>query len=251
MRGCSGRDGRRAHRSTGSEYVLGGHERQKLDIYVPPAAGSDAADRVGAWRAWQAGSKDGCPRLVFWRRVRGGEHQLPAEPARDLSGADHRLQSGDTIPAGKRSEVPYRSGADRRLGASAGGHLVALLGTTGDVTKFDEGRTLSSQAVCRRCAISSGRRTLKIGTSVRRWITTRQIRRHRGSSAGQSRRMTRQYRTPTRLPTFRKTTRPFDCARDADPLVPHNQSELLQAAAGGGWREESAAHRQGRRAWVQ
>jgi len=44
------------------EYVKGGHERQKLDLYLPEKA--DGPLPVIIWihgGAWKQGSKDGCP----------------------------------------------------------------------------------------------------------------------------------------------------------------------------------------------
>jgi len=84
------------------EYVPGGHERQKLDLYQPGKAGSangTAQQRPlivwvhgGAWRAGRQQESLPGPALPT-RGIRRGERQLSAQPARDLPGPDPRLQS--------------------------------------------------------------------------------------------------------------------------------------------------------------
>ncbi|WP_206293777.1 alpha/beta hydrolase [Humisphaera borealis] len=137
-------------------YVTDGHARQKLDLYIPEKA--DAPLPVIIWvhgGGWAAGSKDGCP------------------PARDnymargyaVASIGYRL-SGDAIfPAQiedckaairwlRAHAKEHNLDANRFAvwGSSAGGHLVALLGTSGDVKGFDVGPNLDQssrvQAVC-------------------------------------------------------------------------------------------------------
>ena len=114
-------------------------ERNTLDLFVPK---SDKPLPLIIWvhgGAWQGGSKDGHqPRAAVPREglcSRG--HQLPAQPARGLPGSDPGLQGSRPLPprdAKKYNLDPDRFGA---WGASAGGHLVALLGTTGGEKELD------------------------------------------------------------------------------------------------------------------
>jgi len=142
------------------EYVPGGHERQKLDLYLPKKAG--LADSVAprrpliVWihgRAWRAGSKDRCPARRFVREgyavasvnYRLSQHAIfPAQIQDCKAGIRHlRAHAEEYGLDGARFGV---------WGSSAGGHLVALLGTAGGVEEFDVGPNtgVSSrvQAVC-------------------------------------------------------------------------------------------------------
>ncbi len=116
------------------EYVTDGHERQKLDIYLPEDIGRNKALPVIVWvhgGAWTGGSKDWCPALRL------------AKSGYVVAGINYRLSQHAPFPAqihdckatirwlranAKKYHIdPKRVGV---WGASAGGHLVALLGTT-------------------------------------------------------------------------------------------------------------------------
>jgi acetyl esterase/lipase len=137
-------------------YVAGGHERHVLDLYVPDKA--DGPMPLIIWihgGGWQNGSKDGCPPL------RKGY----AERGYAVASINYRLSSHATFPAqiedckaairwlrahAEENNIdPTRFGV---WGSSAGGHLVALVGTSGDVIEFDVGEYLDQssrvQAVC-------------------------------------------------------------------------------------------------------
>lgn len=137
-------------------YVANGHEKQKLDLYLPEA--SSAPRPLLIWihgGAWQAGSKDQCPAL------RGGWF----ERGYAVASVEYRFSQDAIFPAQiedckaairwlrahakEYSLDPQRFGV---WGSSAGGHLVALLGTSGDVKEFDVGANLDQssrvQAVC-------------------------------------------------------------------------------------------------------
>jgi acetyl esterase/lipase len=121
------------------EYVKGGHERQKLDLYLPEKA--EGKLPVIVWihgGAWQAGSKDRCPGLGFVRRgyamasvgYRLSQHaKFPAQ-IEDCKTAIRWLRAN----AAKYHLDPDHIGV---WGASAGGHLVALLGTAGNVKELE------------------------------------------------------------------------------------------------------------------
>ncbi|MGV3662722.1 MAG: prolyl oligopeptidase family serine peptidase [Prosthecobacter sp.] len=146
--------GVKAHRDL--VYVEGGHERHKLDLYLPEKA--DAPLPVLIWvhgGGWQNGSKDGCPPL------RGGYVQRGYA----VASINYRLSTHAVFPAQiedckaairwLRAHAREYSLDTQRFGvwgASAGGHLVALIGTSGDVKEFDVGANLDQpsrvQAVC-------------------------------------------------------------------------------------------------------
>ncbi|MEZ5388065.1 MAG: alpha/beta hydrolase fold domain-containing protein [Prosthecobacter sp.] len=146
--------GVQAHRDL--VYVEGGHERHKLDLYLPEKA--DGPLPLLIWvhgGGWQNGSKDGCPPL------RGGY----IERGYAVASINYRLSGHAVFPA----QIEDCKAAIRWLrahakdynldtkrfgvwGSSAGGHLVALIGTSGDVKEFDVGANLDQssrvQAVC-------------------------------------------------------------------------------------------------------
>lgn len=147
-------EGVKAHRDL--DYVNGGHERHKLDLFVPEKA--DGPLPLVIWvhgGGWQNGSKEGCPPLRNGYTERGYA----------VASINYRLSGHATFPAqiedckaairwlranAKRYNLdPKRFGV---WGSSAGGHLVALLGTSGDVKAFDVGPHLDQssrvQAVC-------------------------------------------------------------------------------------------------------
>lgn len=131
-------DGTKAHRDL--EYVQGGHERQRLDLYVPERA--DKPLPVIVWvhgGAWLAGNKEGGgPALPFVRKgyavasinYRLSQHaKFPAQ-IEDCKAAIRWLRAN----AKTYNVDPDHIGV---WGASAGGHLVALLGTSGDVKELE------------------------------------------------------------------------------------------------------------------
>lgn len=147
-------EGVKAHRDL--VYVEGGHERQKLDLYLPEKA--DGPLPLIIWvhgGGWQNGSKDGCPPLRAGYVAQGyavasinyrlsGQAVFPAQ-IEDCKAAIRWLRAH----AKEYSLDPQRFGV---WGSSAGGHLVALIGTSGDVKEFDVGANLGQssrvQAVC-------------------------------------------------------------------------------------------------------
>jgi acetyl esterase/lipase len=137
-------------------YVAGGHERQKLDLYVPEHG--EGPFPLIVWvhgGAWRGGDKSGCPPL------RNGS----VERGFAVASIGYRLSNAAKFPAQiedskaairwlRAHAKEYRLDPDRigAQGSSAGGHLVALLGTTGDVRELDVGAHLEHssrvQAVC-------------------------------------------------------------------------------------------------------
>ncbi len=138
------------------EYVPGGHERQKLDIYLPERGGDTGPLPVVVWihgGAWRAGSKKNCRSKVFLKdgyaaasiNYRLSQHGTFPAQIEDCKTAIRYLRAN----AKKYNIDPERIGV---WGSSAGGHLVALLGTTSDIKGFDKGANLhissKVQAVC-------------------------------------------------------------------------------------------------------
>ncbi len=124
-------------------YVADGHERQKLDLYVP-----DTGENLP---------------LIIW--VHGGAwlggdkaHYNPREYLKSgYAGAsiNYRLSQHAIFPAQiedvkaavrwlRANAETYRLDPNRfaAWGSSAGGHLVAMLGTAGDVAEFEVGENL-------------------------------------------------------------------------------------------------------------
>ena len=64
-------------------------------------------------------------------RVRGGQHRLSPQPAGEVPRADRRLQGGGALAAAHAKAYNLDGAHIGAWGASAGGHLVALLGTSG------------------------------------------------------------------------------------------------------------------------
>ena len=147
-------EGVQAHRDLA--YVADGDESHKLDLFVPEKA--DGPLPLVIWvhgGGWQKGSKEGCPPLRNGYVGRGYA----------VASLNYRISSQATFPAqiedckaairwlrahAKEYNLdPNRFGA---WGSSAGGHLVALLGTSSDAKAFDVGANLDQssrvQAVC-------------------------------------------------------------------------------------------------------
>jgi acetyl esterase/lipase len=138
------------------EYVPGGHERQKLDLFLPPHSEGSKALPLVVWvhgGAWMAGGKENCPVVSFLNHgfvvasinYRLSRHAIFPAQLEDCKAAIRFLRAG----ASPYNIDPNRIGV---MGESAGGHLVALLGTTSDVNDFDKGPNLhvssEVQAVC-------------------------------------------------------------------------------------------------------
>jgi acetyl esterase/lipase len=121
------------------DYIPGVHERNKLDLYLPEKANGPLP--VIVWihgGAWQAGSKE-------------NPHGLAMVPrGYALASINYRLSQHAVFPAQiqdckaairwLRANAPKYHLDGEHIGvwgASAGGHLVALLGTTGGVKELE------------------------------------------------------------------------------------------------------------------
>jgi acetyl esterase/lipase len=136
------------------EYVPGGGPRQMLDVYFP-----EKAEKPVPLVVWIHGGA--------W--LEGGKDQPPALPLLQqgfaVASITYRFSQNATFPAQiedcksairwlRKNAVSLHIAPDRIgvWGASAGGHLVAMLGVSGDVKAWDKGDNLDQssrvQAVC-------------------------------------------------------------------------------------------------------
>jgi len=125
-------------------YVTGGHEAQKLDLYIPENTKSALPLLVYIHGGgWAKGDKNGCPGRGF------------ATHGYVVASLNYRLSQDAIFPAQiedckaairflRAHASEYKIQGDRVgvWGGSAGGHLVAMLGTTGDIRDFDTGANL-------------------------------------------------------------------------------------------------------------
>ena len=151
LRGQAAAGGFRALRDL--PYVADGHERQRLDLYLPnePAAADARPGRpLVFWLhggGWEAGGKQDCPATALVGRgyvVASVGYRLSSQavyPAQieDCKAAVRWLRAH----AGEYGIDPARLGV---WGASAGGHLAALLGTTAGTRRFDVGANLDQSS---------------------------------------------------------------------------------------------------------
>ena len=133
-------------------YLAGGSPRQRLDLYLPDHA--HAPMPAVLWihgGAWECGDKNPCPVRDFAERgyvIASIGYRLSDKAAfpsqlQDCKSAVRWLRAY----AAEYGIDPTRIGV---WGESAGGHLAALLGTTGFTRDFDEGDHLdqSSEVQC-------------------------------------------------------------------------------------------------------
>jgi acetyl esterase/lipase len=121
------------------DVAYGTHERQKLDVYVPKGDGPFPLILWVHGGGWEGGSKDGGGPVVNLvgrgyvvasTNYRLSRHAPFPAQIHDVKGAVRYLRAN----AKKYKIDPDRIGV---AGASAGGHLVALLGTSGDVKELE------------------------------------------------------------------------------------------------------------------
>ena len=124
-------------------YVTGGHERQKLDLYIP-----DEGENLPLiiWihgGAWLGGDKERYGPMEYLKSGYAGaslnyrlsQHAIFPAQIEDVKAAVRWIRA---------NAETYRIDPNRfaAWGSSAGGHLVAMLGTTGDVMEFEVGENL-------------------------------------------------------------------------------------------------------------
>lgn len=133
-------------------YVENGHAQQKLDLYLP----AQPKGPLLVWihgGGWRGGNKDHPPGLAL---VKNGVA---------LASIEYRFSQHATFPAqiedckaairwlrAHAKEYGYRDDMVAGWGASAGGHLVALLAVTGQTRDFDIGANLDQSSAI-QCGI--------------------------------------------------------------------------------------------------
>jgi acetyl esterase/lipase len=211
------------------DLAYGSHERQKLDVYMPKGDGPFPLVLWVHGGGWEGGSKDaGNPTMgllqlgyvVASTNYRLSKHAPFPAQIYDVKGAVRYLRAN----AKKYKIDPDRIGV---AGASAGGHLVALLGTSGDVKDLegDIGNTNVSSRV--QCVIDYFGPTdlLKLSPPQAK---DNPVTRLLGGPTGEKKDLAEKA-DPIKYAS--KDDPPFLIVHgDKDPIVPLNQSELLQEA---------------------
>jgi acetyl esterase/lipase len=214
-------------------YVNPGHQRQKLDLYLP-AAGTNVPLIVWVHGgAFRTGSKESCPALPFLQEgyaVASINYRLSQQavfPAQiqDCKAAIRWLRAH----AREHGIDPDRIGV---WGSSAGGHLVALLGTAGTVKDFDTGENLGVssrvQAVCDWFGPTDFTRMNKFPGTMDHDAPDSPESQLLGGPVQENRDKAARANPITYVA---KDNPPFLIMHgDKDPLVPLNQSELLAVA---------------------
>jgi acetyl esterase/lipase len=218
------------------EYVPGGHERQKLDLYLPPQGEGAAALPLIVWvhgGAWLGGNKDSCPAARFLKdgfaaasvNYRLSQHAIFPAQIEDCKAAVRFLRAN----AGKYNIDPNRIGV---WGSSAGGHLVAMLGTTGDANDFDKGPNLQVsskvQAVCDFFGPTDFTKMNDFQSDMDHDAPDAPEAKLIGGPVQENKEACKRANPITYIS---KDDPPFlICHGDKDNLVPHNQSVLLNEA---------------------
>ena len=219
----------------GIEYVPNGHDRQRLDLYLPHDPQSRRLPLI-VWvhgGGWRSGDKKNCPARRFFGEgyavasinYRLSRHAVFPAQLQDCKAAIRWLRAN----ADERGIDPNRIGV---WGSSAGGHLVALLGTTGAVDEFEVGpnRHVSSrvQAVCDFFGPTDFTRMNRFPSTIDHDAADSPESRLIGGPVQENRDKARRADPITYVSA---EAPPFLIVHgDADPLVPHNQSELLYEA---------------------
>jgi acetyl esterase/lipase len=217
-------------------YIPDGHERQKLDLYLPKQSEGAPPLPLIVWvhgGAWLAGSKENCPSARFLQQgyaaasinYRLSQHAIFPAQIEDCKAAIRFLRAN----AEKYNIDPNRIGV---WGASAGGHLVALLGTPGDVKELDKGPNLhvSSrvQAVCDYFGPTDLTKMSDFESSMDHDAPDSPESQLVGGPVQKNKEACKRSNPITYVS---KDDPPFlICHGDKDMLVPHNQSVLLNAA---------------------
>lgn len=214
-------------------YVTNGHERQKLDLYLPEK--SDDSKRPVVVRihggAWRHGDKSGQQSAANYVKqgyigvainYRFSQHAPFPAQIEDCKAAIRWLKAHSD----EYGIDPERIAV---MGGSAGGHLAALLGTSGDTKIFDVGEHLDQSSSVRAVVDQYGPTDLLLATKTPGY--------ERGASAvtqflGGPLSTKRELAIKANPITYVTAEDPpfLILHGDADPLVPINQSDELHKA---------------------
>jgi acetyl esterase/lipase len=216
-------------------YVTNGHEQQKLDLYLPRTKEKlPLIIRIhgGAWLAGSKESEDPQDYLqdgfaVASINYRLSQHAIFPAQIQDCKAAVRYLRAN----AQKYNLDPNRFAI---WGESAGGHLAALLGTTGDVNEFDVGENLSVSSRVQAVVDYFGPTDFLQMEEHR--LPNGMI--HNSPDSPESKLIggyiqdnPQKVAKANPITYVKKDDPPFLIIHgDMDPLVPHHQSELLEAA---------------------
>lgn len=217
-------------------YVANGHERQKLDLFLP--ANRKEALPLIIWihgGAWKAGSKERCPAVrllddgyaVASINYRLSQHAIFPAQIEDCKAAVRWLRA---------HAMDYRLDPNHYAawGSSAGGHLAAMVGTTGDAQGFDVGANLDQPSRVQAVVDYFGPTDFLQMDAHR--LPNGQV--HDSADSPESELIggpIQENKDKTAKANPITYVTPGDppfliCHGDQDPLVPHHQSELLEAA---------------------
>jgi acetyl esterase/lipase len=216
-------------------YLSNGHARQKLDLYLPKDGKNLPLIINIHGGAFRAGSKeDGVPfgYLAQGYAVASINYRLSQDavfPAQiqDCKAAVRWLRAN----AKKHDLNPDRFAA---WGASAGGHLAAMLGTTGSTKEFDSGENLDVSSRVQAVVDYFGPTDFLQMDAHR--LPNGLV--HNAADSPESllvggaiQESKDKVAKANPITYVAKDAPPFlICHGDQDPLVPHHQSELLEAA---------------------
>ena len=216
-------------------YITDGHERQKLDLYLPKE-GKDLPLIINIHGgAWMEGSKEWGTPLEYLERgfavasinYRLSQHAIFPAQIEDCKAAVRWLRA-------HASEYRLDPNRFATMGGSAGGHLAAMLGTTGDVKEFDVGENLSVSSRVQAVVDNFGPTDVSQMDAHR--LPNGMIHDTPDSPesqlvGGPIQQNKDKVARANPITYVTKDDPPFlICHGDRDPLVPHHQSELLAAA---------------------
>jgi acetyl esterase/lipase len=216
-------------------YVTDGHEQQKLDLYLPRTEEKLPLIIRIHGGAWLAGSKESEDPQDYLQdgfamasiNYRLSQHAIFPAQIQDCKAAVRYLRAN----AQKYNLDPNRFAV---WGESAGGHLAALLGTTGDVNEFDVGENLSVSSRVQAVVDYFGPTDFLQMEEHR--LLNGMI--HNSPDSPESKLIggyiqdnPQKVAKANPITYVKKDDPPFLIIHgDMDPLVPHHQSELLEAA---------------------
>jgi acetyl esterase/lipase len=214
-------------------YVEGGHERNRLDLFLPGQA--EGRLPVVVWihgGAWNTGSKDACINEAVWLATKGFA----------VVGINYRLSQHAPFPAQiedckaairwlRAHAALYGLDPDRIgvWGVSAGGHLAALLGVAGDIPELEgQGGNLDQSSRVQCVVDGYGRTDMTLASSQNDADVTAAVSQLLGGPVDENR---EQALRASPLHYVNGNAAPFLILHgDQDPRVPLKQSELLADA---------------------